>query len=137
MLGIAIEDQQKLLDSVFASDNCPDMTTLSLFGLADLNLPHGSQTPEIYKAAQKYGAKKPTAGAALRVLAQHPNIFRSTNIEGKQITTCLIGIEPIVAANGKKYVIVLAEIEGQLSLRFRRADEYIRWSNIEWWVFAT
>lgn len=132
-----IEDRESLFQSVFAQDNCPDLTNLSLIGLADLNLPHGSATPEIYKAARKYGVHTPTPGVALRVLVQHPNIFRSTVIDNKPVEGCLIGIEPILAPSGKKYVIELAEFNSQPVFRFRRADDDIGWPNYEYWAFAT
>jgi hypothetical protein len=137
LLGVAIEDREGLFKSAFSQDDCPDMTSLSIFGLSDLNLPHGSETPEIYKAAQRHQARKPSAGAALRVLTQHPSIFRSTIIDNKPMVGCLIGIEPIVAPSGKKYVLELGELDGQVYLRFRRADDDIRWPDYEYWVFAT
>jgi hypothetical protein len=137
LLDVTIEDREKLFKSAFSQDDCPDMISLSIFRLSDLNLPHGSETSEIYKAAQRHQARKPSASAALRVLTQHPVIFRSTIIDNKPMMGCLIGIEPIVAPSGKKYVLELGELDEQAYLRFRRADDDVRWPNYEFWVFET
>ncbi len=134
---VVVDDREELFQSVFGEDSCPSTTSLSMFQLSDFNLPHGSLTPEIYKAAARQNAKIPTPKAALQILLQHPNIFRSTIIDGKPIEGCLVGIKPIVAPSGKKYVIELSEVDNCPLFRFRRADDDVRWPNYEFWVFET
>ena len=137
LLDVTIMDPEALFQTAFTQDNCPDTTSLSIFRLSDLNLPHGSTTLDIYKAAGKRGIKTPTPGAVLRIFMQHPNIFRSTVINERRVESCLIGIDPILAPSGKKYILELGEYANKPFLRFRRADDPIRWADSEYWVSAT
>jgi hypothetical protein len=132
---IYIEDPDPMLYEALEDEKTTGISSLYLNSLADLNLPHGSQTPEIFKQSSRLEMQKPRFGTALRALIQHPNIFQTTRIDGKKIEGCLVGIETIESMKGRKYVIELAQLGEQGYLRFRRADDDVRWPDYELWAF--
>lgn len=137
---VYIEDREGMLYDAVAvhHEDCYGANfSLSYYSLADLGLPHGSTTPEIFDAAIEGGAKVVPCGIALRTLIEYPGAFKNNFLRrflGKvpPFQSCLLGIKPIISERGRKYVVELAEKH----FRFRLAGEDERWPDYEYWVFA-
>jgi hypothetical protein len=138
--GISVEDREGDLYPQIRSlrDDSPELCSLSYYTLSDLELPHGSATPDIFDAAIENGAKIVPYGIALRTLVEYPGAFKNNwlrRLFSKTVPfeSCLIGVKPLISNRGRKYVVELAPNH----FRFRLADEDERWGDYEYWVFAT
>lgn len=138
--GISIEDREGTLYNQirFCSEDHLETCGLSYYSLADLGLPHGSKTPDIFNAAIERGAKIVPNNIALLTLIQHPNAFQNGFFKrllrrNVPFESCLLGIKPLTGHSGRKYVVELAEKH----FRFRLAEEDERWPDYEYWIFAS
>ena len=137
-MGISVEDREGIFPQIECQqDDSNQRHRLSYYSLADLGLPHGSATPEIFNAAVESGAGIVPYSAALRLLIQHPDAFKNSffkRLFGKTVPfeSCLIGIKPLISSRGRMYVVELAPKH----FRFRIAGEDERWPDYEYWVFA-
>lgn len=137
LTGINIIDPNKMLVHMMRRPAISNLSHLSIFSLRDLNLPHYSGPPEIFKQAEHLLLKQPNPVSALIVLAHQRNIFRSTVIDGKPVSSVLLGTGPVLGPDGHRYVIEFGEVDGQRYLSMRRADNAEHFRGNEYWVFKT
>ena len=137
LTGIDIKDPDKMLVRVMRQPAISSLSKLSVFSHNDLNLPRSCATPEIFKQAEQLGLKRPSPVSALIVLAHKQNIFRSTIVDGKPVSSVLLGTGPVLGQNGHKYIIEFGEVDGRRYLSMRRADNDERFADNEYWVFET
>lgn len=135
--SVQIMDPDGLFDQVFHSPDDHRSARLALIDVYDLKLGHGSKTPSVFSNAPKLGLMQPSAFTALRLVAHHVHIFRSTFYDGKRVESCLVGIEPLSSEQGRKYILEVGLCNNAPFLRFRRADDDEMWPDYEYWVFET
>jgi hypothetical protein len=96
--------------------------------LPELDLSGTPMVTDIYRAVEKRGGSEVPYGAALRLPHQHQFL-----LESLQIGSCLIGINRIPSEReGDKYAIELYRDH----FRYRRADDHLRFTDLEIWGFA-
>lgn len=137
LTDIDIIGPNKMLVRVMRQPVISNLSHLSIFSLRDLNLPHYSGAPEIFERAKLLGLKQPNPVCSLIVLAHQLNIFRSTVIDGKPVSSVLLGSGPVLGQDGHKYVIEFGELDGRRYLSMRRADRDEDFKGNEYWVFET
>jgi hypothetical protein len=130
-----VQDPDGLFKTSLANSKAIGLSSLYLTSLDDLNLPHGSNTPDVFKQVSKLKLRRPDFGTALRILMQHPSTLITTRIDERRIESCLVGIKIIEAMRERKYVIELCRLYSRNCLNFRRADDDVRWPDYEYWVF--
>jgi hypothetical protein len=132
------EDGALYQQIIAKQSDCDESCKLSFYTLKDLGLDHGSRTQDIYAAAETHEMRIVPYNIALRLLLEHPTMFCPDfwhRLRGEKFPfpSCLLGIEPLAGPSGHKYVVEIAD----KMFRFRMADDDIRWSNHEYWIFVT
>jgi len=96
---------------------------------------HAPTTEEIYDRATLKRLRNPPSYAGAYFLVQHHYWLRSN-----KITSCLIGANAFLGSDGKRYIPEVSDLNSvshvnALQLRARRADNDVRWSTSESWLF--
>lgn len=128
-------DPDRLFDQLCRPPDKSGMSQLVLCRGIELYVPPGGETDEMFAKAKLTSLSQPFPQTALRILAQQPNIFTTTFIDDVPVTSCLVGVVPIISPSGRKYILELGNFErDQPFLRFRRIDG-VQWSGDELWAF--